>query len=40
MTKNKLPLAAANDLLCMFVEHGNTCLASGIRNLDDHDVSE
>jgi hypothetical protein len=36
----KLVGAAANDLLCMYVEHGNPCLPSGIRNLDGHDVSE
>jgi hypothetical protein len=36
----KLVGAAANDLLCMLVEHRDPCLASRIGDLDDHDVSE
>jgi len=36
----KLVSAAANDLLSMLVEHGHPCLTSGIRDLEDHYVSE
>jgi len=36
----KLVSTAANDLLGMLIEHGHPCLTSGIRDLEDHDVSE